>query len=96
VLAGKDPIDYVQRQRLRKSRKDTHPLFLRIMQIHVAEEAHHMSFARHALRKRVPALSAMRKLRLRISVPLILGVMGRIMMEASPRSPGNLTSRAKW
>ena len=85
VLAGEDPIDYVQRRSLRKNRKDTHPLFLRMMQIHVTEEARHMSFARHALRKRVPQLSAMRKLRLQVTVPLILGVMGRMMMEASPQ-----------
>jgi hypothetical protein len=84
VLAGEDPIDYVQRQSMRKSRKDVHPLFLRMMQIHVTEEARHMSFARHALRKRVPLLSCLRKWRLRNSVPVILGVMGRMMMEASP------------
>jgi hypothetical protein len=85
VLAGEDPIDYVQRRSMRKDRKDTHPLFLRMMQIHVTEEARHMSFARHILRKRVPQLSTMRKLRLRICVPIILGVMGRMMMEASPQ-----------
>jgi P-aminobenzoate N-oxygenase AurF len=85
VLAGEDPIDYVQRRSLRKDRRDTHPLFLRMMQLHVTEEARHMSFARHALRKRVPQLTTMRKLRLRISAPLILGVMGRMMMEASPQ-----------
>ena len=85
VLAGEDPIDYVQRQSLRKNRKDTHPLFTRMMQIHVTEEARHMSFARHALRRRVPKLSGMRKMRLRICVPIILGVMGRMMMEASPQ-----------
>ncbi len=57
VLAGEDPIDYVQRQTLRKNRQDTHPLIRRIMQIHVTEEARHMSFARHTLRKLVPELS---------------------------------------
>ena len=61
VLAGEDPIDYVQRQSLRKNREDIHPLFRRIMQIHVTEEARHMSFARHALRKRVPALRGSRR-----------------------------------
>jgi hypothetical protein len=84
VLAGEDPIDYVQRQSLRKNRQDTHPLFRRIMQIHVTEEARHMSFARHTLRKRVPELSRRRRGRLGLCVPLILGVMGKIMMEASP------------
>ncbi len=85
VLAGEDPIDYVQRQSLRKNREEIHPLFRRIMQIHVTEEARHMSFARHALRKRVPELSRTRRARLGVCVPLILGVMSKIMMEASPR-----------
>ena len=47
-----------------RRRKDIHPLFRRIMQIHVTEEARHMSFARHALRNRVPELSRTRKARL--------------------------------
>jgi len=85
VLAGEDPIDYVQRQTLRKNREDIHPLLRRIMQIHVTEEARHMSFARHNLRKRVPELSNTRRRRLAFSAPLILGAMGRLMMEASPQ-----------
>jgi hypothetical protein len=85
VLAGEDPIDYVQRQSLRKKREDIHPLFRRITQIHITEEARHMSFARHALRKRVPELSRTRRARLGLCVPLILGFMGKMMMEASPR-----------
>jgi hypothetical protein len=85
ILAGEDPIDYVQRQLLRKKREEIHPLLRRIMQIHVTEEARHMSFARHNLGKRVPALSASRRARLAFAVPIILGVMGRTMMEVSPR-----------
>ena len=85
VLAGEDPIDYVQRQSLRKKREDLHPLFRRIMQIHITEEARHLSFARQALRNRVPELSRTRKARLGLCVPLILGFMGKMMMEASPR-----------
>jgi P-aminobenzoate N-oxygenase AurF len=85
VLAGEDPIDYVQRQMLRRSRKHIHPLLRRIMQAHVIEEARHMSFARHNLRKRVPELSINRRRRLSVCVPLILGIMGRVMMQASPQ-----------
>src|SRR5271166_6053347 len=84
VLAGEDPIDYVQRQTLGKNRHDTHPLIRRIMQIHVTEEARHTSFARYTLRKLVPELSPSRRRRLGFCVPVILGVMGRTMMEASP------------
>ena len=85
VLAGEDPIDYVQRQTLRKNREGIHPLLRRIMQIHVTEEARHMSFARHNLREHVPELSSTRRGRLAFCVPLILGGMARVMMEASPQ-----------
>src|SRR5579859_5461309 len=44
-----------------------------------------MSFARHNLCNRVPRLSAIRRARLAFSAPLILGLMGRMMMEASPQ-----------
>ncbi|MBV9412506.1 MAG: diiron oxygenase, partial [Acidimicrobiia bacterium] len=50
VLGGEDPIDYVQRQELR-SGKEIHPLLERIMRIHVTEEARHLSFARHYLKR---------------------------------------------
>ena len=46
VLAGEDPIDHAQRQTLHRNRADIHPLLRRIMQIHVTEEARHLSFAR--------------------------------------------------
>ena len=85
VLAGEDPIDYVQRQTLRKNREDIHLLLRRIMQIHVTEEARHMSFARYNMHTRVPALSTTRRGRLALSVPLIVGATARMRMEASPQ-----------
>ena len=85
VLAGEDPIDHVQRQELRKNRADIHPLIRRIMQIHVTEEARHLSFARHYLKKHVPELSGYRKAQLAFRVPIILGGMSKLMMQASPQ-----------
>ena len=84
VLGGEDPIDYVQRQTLRSGR-ELHPLLERIMRIHVTEEARHLSFARHFLKRRVPELSRWRRFRLAIGAPLILGVMARIMMQVPPQ-----------
>jgi hypothetical protein len=84
-LAGEDPIDYLQRRTLRKNRGDVHPLLRRMIQIHLTEEARHMSFARHNLGERVPKLSSIRKAQLALCVPLILGGMARIMMVASPQ-----------
>jgi para-aminobenzoate N-oxygenase AurF len=85
VLAGEDPIDHVQRELLRKPRTDIHPLLRRIMQIHVTEEARHLCFARHYLRRHVPELSTFRKMQLAFRVPFILGAMAQLMMQASPQ-----------
>ena len=82
VLGGEDPIDYVQRRTLR-SGGDLHPLQERIMRIHVAEEARHISFARSYLRSRVPRLGWVHRRTLGVTAPVILGVMAHIMLGPS-------------
>jgi len=84
VLGGEDPIDYVQRRELRSDRP-IHPLLERIMRIHVTEEARHLSFARHYLKRTVPSLSRARKAQLAIFAPLILGQMAQLMLKPSRR-----------
>ncbi|MEU6710143.1 diiron oxygenase [Nonomuraea sp. NPDC046802] len=79
VLGGEDPIDHVQRKLLKDGRTH-HPLEETIIRIHVAEEARHISFARHYLRNRVPRLPRHRRLLLGVISPIILGVMARIML----------------
>jgi hypothetical protein len=79
VLGGEDPIDYFQRKTI-KSEHELHPLQERIMRIHIAEEARHISFARHYLRHRVPRINPVRRRVLGVVSPLILGVMARIML----------------
>jgi hypothetical protein len=83
VLGGEDPIDHVQRIAM-QARPDLHPLVRRISQIHITEEARHLSFARAYLRRHVPRLPAHKRLLLRLRTPLILGNMARLMMQASP------------
>ena len=83
VLGGEDPIDHVQRQMLRK-RENVHPLLRRVSQIHVTEEARHLSFARLYLRRNVPRLGKAKKLMLQVRTPLILGQMSQMMMRPSP------------
>ena len=83
VLGGEDPIDYVQRRELRSGR-DLHPLLERIERIHVSEEARHLSFARHYLKRNVPELSWFRRQRLALSVPFILGTMAAQMLRPAP------------
>jgi hypothetical protein len=82
VLGGEDPIDYVQRRELRSGR-DIHPLLERIMRIHVTEEARHLSFARHYLKRTVPALPVRRRVRLAVAAPVILGAMAQLMLKPS-------------
>src|SRR5438477_4170683 len=82
VLGGEDPIDHVQRQALR-SERPIHPLLKRIMQIHITEEARHLCFARHYLKRHVPQLGVVRRAVLAVRAPLILAVMAQLMMRPS-------------
>jgi len=82
VLGGEDPIDYVQRRELRSGRS-IHPLLERIMRIHVTEEARHLSFARHYLKKTVPGLGPFRRAVLAVGAPLILSGMAQMMLRPS-------------
>lgn len=68
VLAGEEPIDHVQRRMLRDG-SARHPLLTRIMSIHVAEEARHISFAHQFLRRRVPRMAAPQRFALSLAVP---------------------------
>lgn len=83
VLGGEDPIDHVQRTVLRSGRP-IHPLLKRIMQIHITEEARHLCFARHYLKRTVPTLGVIPRTILSIGAPIILGQMSRLMMQVSP------------
>jgi hypothetical protein len=82
VLGGEEPIDYVQRRELRAGR-ELHPLLMRIMRIHVTEEARHLSFARHYLKRTVPALPRRHRIHLAVAAPLILGTMAQMMLKPS-------------
>src|SRR3954466_107740 len=82
VLGGEDPIDPVRGRELRSNREKP-PLLERIMRIHVTEEARHLSFARHYLKRTVPTLSLWHRARLAIGAPLILGAMAQMMLKPS-------------
>jgi hypothetical protein len=83
VLGGEDPIDHVQRGELHRGDRWAHPLVRRISQIHVIEEARHLSFARAYLRRNVPKLGFVKRQLLRLRTPLILGNMAGLMMQPS-------------
>jgi len=82
VLAGEEPIDSIQRAILRHPREKP-PVLERIMRIHVIEEARHLCFARHWLRREVPRLPLGKRLQLQIRAPLLLRLMSQLMLRAS-------------
>jgi len=82
VLGGEEPIDFAQKQTI-KSGRTLHPLVKRIMQIHITEEARHLCFARNYLQRTVPRLSAFNRLRLRVALPVLLGIMAKMMLQPS-------------
>ena len=79
VLGGEDPVDHLQRTMLRDGLD--HPLVERIIRIHVTEEARHLSFARHFLKREVPTLGRARRFVLSLSAPVVMAVMARMMLE---------------
>lgn len=83
VLGGEAPIDHAQKLELAR-RDELHPLLRRVMQIHVTEEARHISFAKSWLREHVPSTSTLRMLRLRLHTPFVFAVMARQMIEPPP------------
>jgi hypothetical protein len=82
VLSGEDPIDWAQR-RLLHSGRELHPLIERISRIHITEEARHMSFARHFLKRNVPNLPAWRMTLMRVRTPVVFAVSSQFMMRPS-------------
>ena len=82
VLGGEDPIDHYQRKVLREV-VELPPLVERIMRIHITEEARHLSFARHYLRRQVPQLTRFKRAMLAIETPFILGGMAQGMLQPS-------------
>jgi hypothetical protein len=79
VLGGEEPVDHMQRRSLRNP-KPGHPLVERIMRIHIAEEARHVSYARQYLRAEVPGLRRRTRLRLALQAPILFGLMTRLMV----------------
>lgn len=79
ILAGEEPIDHLQKSMLREGAA-IHPLMTRVMQIHVAEEARHISFAHEWLRQHVPELSKPRKAALSLAFPIVMRVLCDVIM----------------
>jgi hypothetical protein len=83
ILAGEEPIDHYQKSILR-SGVPMPEAVQRTMEIHIAEEARHISFADAFLRLRVPRLSRAQRAQLSVVFPITMRwLAGEIM--TSPR-----------
>jgi hypothetical protein len=82
VLAGEEPIDHTQKAILR-SGNDLPPVLSRIMEIHVAEEARHISFAHHYIRRNAPRLGRGERFVVSLLFPVIMRVLCDVIMVPS-------------
>jgi hypothetical protein len=84
ILGGEEPIDHYQKEAIRSD----HPLppaLQRTMEIHIAEEARHISFAVAFLRMRLPHVGRIQRFLLSLLFPVIMRwLAGEIM--TVPRS----------
>ncbi|OBI04071.1 hypothetical protein A5715_06245 [Mycolicibacter heraklionensis] len=79
VLAGEVPIDVIQTNALRVP-DSGHPLVKKIMAIHVAEEARHISFADAYLRRHVPTVSRVNRFWMSLYVPVVMRLLAQPVM----------------
>jgi hypothetical protein len=101
ILAGEEPIDHYQKSLLR-NRVELPPAVLRTMEIHIAEEARHISFAGEFLRLRVPRLRRIERAVVSVAFPITMRwLAGEIM--TPPRAlqkrfdiPGDVFREAFW
>lgn len=84
VLAGEVPVDVIQTNALRAA-GPMHPVVEKVMAIHIAEEARHISFADAYLRKRVPNVWWLNRLWMSLYVPIVMRVLAKPMV-LPPRS----------
>ena len=79
VLGGEEPIDHLQKEFLRAG-GDLHPAMAAVMQLHVAEEARHISFAHNHLRHYVPRKNRFQRFVLSLMFPIVMRVLAGAIM----------------
>jgi hypothetical protein len=79
VLAGEEPIDHTQKEILRAG-DQLPPLLARVMAIHIAEEARHISFAHEAVKVRAPHLGPVARHVTALVLPLTMRLLADVIM----------------
>ena len=81
ILAGEEPIDHTQKAMLRGDTSGIHPIALRVMEIHVAEEARHISFAHQFLQRRIVGMNPAGRFVMSLAFPIAMRwLVGEIMV----------------
>jgi hypothetical protein len=88
ILAGEEPIDHYQKSVLRSGR-EIPPAVRRTMEVHIAEEARHISFAHEFVRLYVPRLGRPSRFALSLYFPVAM----RVATEEIMTMPGSLSRR---
>ena len=78
VLCGEEPIDHLQKSILREG-NSLHPIMERVMAIHVAEEARHISFAHEFLHRRIPDMRRRNRFVLSLIYPLVFRIAASLI-----------------
>lgn len=101
VLAGEEPIDHSQKALLREA-PDLPEAMLRVISIHVAEEARHISFAHRFLRQHAAEQTRFQRAVTSLLFPMIMRLLaGMIMGQPRPSSqrlgiPDNVIREVFW
>ena len=83
VLAGEEPIDHVQKSIIRAG-TDLHPLLRRVMQIHIAEEARHISWAHEYLKRTAARMDWLNRFVFSLAFPVVMRVLCDIIVKPTP------------
>lgn len=83
ILGGEEPIDHHQKAMLREGVPMPEAV-LRTMEIHIAEEARHISFADEFLRLRLPRRSRAERALLSVAFPVIMRALAGEIMTPPP------------
>ncbi|HVK27364.1 MAG TPA: diiron oxygenase [Nocardioides sp.] len=89
ILAGEEPIDYLQKSVLR-SGHELHPIIERVMQIHVAEEARHIGFAHSYLVERSKDYGTLQRFGLSLAYPIIMRALCDVIMKPTKQMQKDL------
>ncbi|RJQ74457.1 diiron oxygenase [Pseudonocardiaceae bacterium YIM PH 21723] len=82
VLAGEEPIDHFQKALARAGFDRLPTPVARVFQIHVAEEARHISFAHMFITRRLERANAVQRLLLGLALPIIMRLAGGFILGA--------------